>query len=114
MLEQLQAGISISDIAAKHGIPRRAVVPYLRQACADKGIEPPLNFHRRILDPEPIINLYPQSGLSKTAICRRLDIQLPSLNAVLRRAGIGRLCLRCKEKEIPAQKITCPQCARKR
>ena len=66
------------------------------------------------LGPEPIINLYRQPGLSKTAICRRLHIQLPNLNAVLRRAGIGLLCLRCKGTEIPAQKITCPQCARKR
>ena len=112
MLEQLQAGIRISDIAATHGIPRRAVVPYLRQACADNGIEPPTNFHHRILGPEPITNLYRQPGLSKTAICRQLDIQLPSLNAVLRRAGIGHLCLSCKGTEIPAQKITCPQCAR--
>lgn len=114
MLEQLQAGIKIPDIAAAHCIPRRAIDPYLRQACAENGIEPPPNFHRRILDPEPIISLYRQPGMSKAEICRRLHIQGPTLNAVLQQAGIGHLCLRCKEREIPARQITCRPCVRKR
>ena len=110
LLLEHQSGKTIADLAVAHGVRKQHISAQLKQARADLALSPQWNFHPTPdVTPSQIAELYRQPGMSKRQIRHLLQIGSGKVRSLLRQAGIGNLCRRCKEPAPPGHSF-CPPC----